>query len=120
MSQKPFILIVEDDERLRDIETRYLEAAGYTVLGAATFAQALDLIAIKPSVMILDINLPDLSGWDVANWLESQISGVPVIVTSGLVPDPKKLRQFKPVAVLAKPFSMPELLGLVVQYASAS
>lgn len=120
MNQSPFILLVEDDDRLRGIETRYLEAAGYTVLGAASFAQALDRIAIKPSLMILDINLPDVSGWEVARWLEGQTSNVPVIVTSGSVPDPKQLGHFKPIAFLAKPFDMSELIGLVVKYASSS
>src|SRR5205085_4232509 len=118
MNQRPFVLVVEDNERLRLIETKYLEAAGYTVLGAASFAQALDKIAIRPSVVILDINLPDRSGWEVADWLSSQAIGVPLIITSGLSPDPKQMRRFKPAAVLPKPFSMPELLGLVVQFSS--
>lgn len=118
MNQRPFILLVEDDERLRKIETRFLETAGYTVLGADSFAQALDRIAIKPRLVILDINLPDASGWDVASWLEAQAGNVPIILTSCMVPDPKQLRHFKPVAFLAKPFAMRELLGLVVQYTS--
>ena len=120
MDHQSFILLVEDDERLRAIEARYLTAAGYIVLEAAGFAEALDKLAIKPNVVILDIYLPDASGWEVAGWLETQISSVPLIITSGSVIDPRKLRRFKPAAVLPKPFGMPELLGLVVKYAVAA
>ncbi len=120
MSHQSFILLVEDDERLRAIEARYLTAAGYIVLEAATFAEALDKLTIKPNVVILDIFLPDLSGWEVARWLESQTSNVPVIITSGSDIDPRKMRRFKPAAVLPKPFGMPELLGLVVKHTTAS
>lgn len=118
--QPPFILLVEDDERLREIETRCLQAAGYIVLKAGSFAEALDRISIKPSLMILDIHLPDVSGWEVARWLEGQTSGVPVIVTSGFTADRKQIEHFKPVVFLAKPFSIADLLGLVVKYAAKS
>src|SRR5689334_20785586 len=104
MSQPPFILLVEDDDQLRGIETRYLRAAGYMVLEARTFRDALTKISIKPALMILDINLPDVSGWEVAGWLERHVQDVPVIVTSGLPADPTQLKHFQPVAVLSKPF----------------
>lgn len=117
MSQPPFILLVEDDEQLRGIETRYLRAAGYMVLEARSFQEALKKISIKPALMILDINLPDVSGWEVAGWLERQTENVPIIVTTGLPPDSKQLNQFKPVAFLKKPFAVEKLLGLVMEHA---
>lgn len=117
MKQQPFVLLVEDDEKLREIETRYLRAAGYMVLEAASFREALTRMAIKPAVMILDINLPDASGWQVAQWLDEQVKNVPVIVTSGLYPDEQQMEHFKPVAFLAKPFAAGKLLDLVRQYA---
>jgi len=117
MNQPPFILLVEDDERLRGIETRYLKAAGYMVLEAGSFQKALDRISIRPSLMILDINLPDLSGWKVAQWLEQQGNDLPIIVTSGLPPDAKQLEHFKPVAFLEKPFAIERLMYLVKEHA---
>jgi len=120
MNQKPFILLVEDDDRLRGIETRYLRAAGYTVLEARSFREALNKISIKPALMILDINLPDLNGWEVAGWLERQASDVPIIVTSGLPPDRRQLEHFVPVAYLEKPFAIEKLLHLVSEHAPAS
>ena len=54
---------------------------------------------------------------DVADWLEQLTSPVPIIVTSGTTPNPRRLQQFKPKAFLPKPYSMSELLALVKQYA---
>ena len=66
LSQQPFILLVEDDADLRNMIARGLQATGYMVFQAGNFSQALDEMAIKPNLMILDINLPDATGWDVA------------------------------------------------------
>jgi DNA-binding response OmpR family regulator len=114
--RQPFILLVEDDEPLRKTIARTLTAAGYMVLGAATFAQALDKMAVKPNLLILDINLPDATGWDVADWLQDQTTQIPIIVISGLAPDHELLRHFKAKAFLPKPFAMRELMALVEQY----
>ena len=120
ISQQPFILLVEDDAELRTMIARGLQAAGYMVLQAGNFRQAIDEMAIKPNLMILDINLPDATGWNVADWLESVTSDVPVIVISGFTPDEKRLKQFKPRAFLPKPFAIDELLDLVQKYAPAT
>ncbi|MEO8286554.1 MAG: response regulator [Chloroflexota bacterium] len=115
--QQPFILFVEDDAQLRSIVTLNLRAAGYMVFEAGSFREAMDRMAIKPNLIVLDITLPDATGWDVANWLEQMTSPVPVIVTSGLPPDAKNMEHFRPKAYLAKPFAIDELLDLVQQYA---
>jgi DNA-binding response OmpR family regulator len=120
VSKHPFVLLVEDDERLRSIIARNLWARGYIVLQAATFRDAIDQTAIKPGVVILDINLPDASGWDVAEWLETQDVSVPVIVVSGYAaPTREQMMHYHPAAFLAKPFPISKLMGLVQQYAAA-
>jgi DNA-binding response OmpR family regulator len=115
--QQRLILLVEDDEQLRNTVARTLRASGYMVYAAGDFRQALNGMAIKPHLLILDITLPDATGWDVANWLEEQTSPVPIIVISGMAPDPDRIDQFKPKAFLGKPFGMRELLNLVEKYA---
>ena len=117
MNKQPFVLIVEDDQQLRQIVSRTLRATGYMVFEAGSFRAAVDQMTITPNVIILDINLPDGTGWDAADWLEQMTTPVPIIVTSGATPDPKRLQRFKPKAFLAKPFSMSELLKLVKQFA---
>ena len=108
-----FILLVEDDLLLRTIIARNLMALGYLVFEASTFREATAQIALKPHLMILDLRLPDATGWDVANWLDSLTDRVPIIVISGYTPDAQQLQRFSPAAVLAKPFAIEELLDLV-------
>lgn len=114
MFLKP-ILIVEDDTALRTILARNLTALGYMVFQAGTFREAADQMAIKPALLILDITLPDATGWDVANWLESLTAPVPIILISGGTPEATRLRRFHPVAFLPKPFAIDELLAVVEQ-----
>lgn len=118
MAQQLFVLVVEDDDLLRDIIARNLRAAKYMVFEAATFRKAIDEMSVKPNLMILDINLPDATGWDVATWLEEHMSGVPIIVISGEVrPTPAQMSRFQAKAFLPKPFAIQQLLTLVEQYA---
>jgi len=118
LQQKPFILIVEDDDPLRKALSRYLQATGYMVLSATNFHEAAGQIAIKPHLVILDINLPDATGWDVAEWLQSFTQGVPILMMSGATqPTPKQLNKVGAKAFLAKPFPVEALLSLVKQYA---
>ena len=53
----------------------------------------------EPALLILDIGLPDASGWEVARWLEQITDPVPIIIISGLPPEAKQLRRFHPAFV---------------------
>ena len=87
MSQKPFVLVVEDDDRLRKIIATNLGARGYLVFQAGSYEQAVAQLAAGPKLMILDILLPDATGWDFAQWAETMSASVPTIVISGSKPD---------------------------------
>ena len=71
MNRVKSILIVEDDAALRRELARSLAAVGYLVFEAGTFREATEQMALKPALLILDLTLPDATGWDVAAWLES-------------------------------------------------
>jgi CheY-like chemotaxis protein len=115
--EHPFVLVVEDDERLRSVIVRNLWARGYIVLEAGSFRDAIDRTEIKPGVIILDINLPDASGWDVAEWLDTQNLAVPVIAISGYVtPTREQMQHYHPAAFLPKPFTIDKLMRLVEEY----
>jgi CheY-like chemotaxis protein len=80
------ILFVEDDHVARDGYTGYLTSSGYDVLPAATGHEALTLaIGWAPDVIILDLGLPDIDGWEVARRLKaaSQTAAVPIIALTG-------------------------------------
>src|SRR5205823_6462394 len=106
-------LVVEDDDRLRRVISRNLEARGYLVLEARTFREAISQLAIKPALLILDIHLPDASGWEVAGWIESMTEPMPIVVISGLPPDARRVKHYHPTAFLPKPFAIGELLDVV-------
>ena len=73
---RPKVLLVEDDPTLSRLYVAYLERAGVTPLHAATVAEAKATLAqIQPSVVLLDLILPDGHGFEV---LQTLRDGVPV------------------------------------------
>jgi PAS domain S-box-containing protein len=80
------ILVVEDEEPVRHMIKRSLEGAGYTVLQAATAAEALDLLARtsdKISLVLTDVVMPGRSGCELADQIGELVPGLPILFTSG-------------------------------------
>jgi DNA-binding response OmpR family regulator len=72
------ILLAEDDAVLRGTLDTALSAAGYAVLPAASKAEALSLMSRNPALALLDLNLPDGSGFDLCKAIK-ETDGIPVI-----------------------------------------
>jgi len=118
------ILLVEDDEALRDLERRNLQIRGHVVSIAVDAKSALaQLRASLFDLIILDINLPDLTGWEVLRTAlnegrlqvldgEGQSPRIPVVVLSAVRVSQRRLAEFRPLAYLPKPFPMDALLRL--------
>jgi CheY-like chemotaxis protein len=123
------ILLVEDDEVLRDVVQRNLCARGHEVRLAMDAQTALaQLRAAVFDLIVLDINLPDQTGWDVLRvalkegWLHLQeIDGdtqkLPVVVLSAVRVSPHRLEEFHILAYLPKPFPLEALLRLAAEAA---
>jgi DNA-binding response OmpR family regulator len=123
------ILLVEDDEVLRDLVNRNLEAREYGVSIAEDAQTALTFLrATTYDLIILDINLPDQTGWDVLRTalsegcikplvVEGQGEKLPVVVLSAVRVGPGRLAEFHPLAYLPKPFPMDALLRLAAEAA---
>ncbi len=123
------ILLVEDDEALRDLEQRNLQIRRHVVSIAVDAQSALaQLRASFFDLIILDINLPDLTGWEVLrtalNEGRLQILNVeglgprlPVVVLSAVRVSQRRLAEFRPLAYLPKPFPMDALLRLAEEAA---
>ena len=80
-----------------------------------TAADAVDVsTADRPDLMLLDINLPDRSGWDVMRELRRLGIDVPTIVVSAVRVNQSRLDEFHPMAYLPKPFPLEALRRLVV------
>ena len=113
------MLIVEDEALLRSIVARNLASRGLEVREAVSAEAAVRAIADeRPDLLLLDINLPDRTGWDVLRELNRQASGVPTIVMSAVRARPSRLDEFRPLAYLPKPFPLQSLLRLVLEPAA--
>jgi DNA-binding response OmpR family regulator len=107
------ILLVEDELRLRQVIARNLTARGHVVAEATTASDAVAAIrAERPDLLLLDLNLPDQSGWDVLRALRRQRIEVPTVVVSAVRVVPGRLAEFQPLAYLPKPFPLEALLRL--------
>jgi DNA-binding response OmpR family regulator len=115
------ILVVDDEEPIASVLKRSLIARGYVVRVAKTGGDALLTLAEgTPDVMLLDINLPDLSGWEVLRRLPpADRDRVPVIVFSASPLAPSRVAEFQPAGVLLKPFPIDALVRLVEDVVSA-
>ena len=81
MDEAAAILVVDDHDGFRVFARRMLEAAGFTVAEAATGTQATEAaLLVRPRLVLLDIQLPDVDGFEVARRLATQAPGGPVIV----------------------------------------
>jgi two-component system, sensor histidine kinase len=111
------ILNVNDNESSRYIVTRMLQNAGFSVIEAATGQQALDLLrSARPSVVVLDIKLPDISGLDVCRSIKAdvQTQWVKVLHTSAVYVAPEfKVQSLECGAdgYLGQPFEQEELVA---------
>ena len=80
------MLFVDDDSATRSGYTTYLTKSGYEVTPAATGEQALALAGTwAPNVIVLDLGLPDIDGWEVARQLKAdpRTVAVPIIALTG-------------------------------------
>jgi DNA-binding response OmpR family regulator len=113
------IMLVEDEAPLRRLIHRNLAGRGHEVREATTAAQAIAYVRQeKPDLLLLDINLPDRSGWDVLRELRRQHCEVPTVVVSAVRCGQDRLEEFRPIAYLPKPFPLEALLRIVGNDAS--
>jgi len=109
------ILVVDDEQTVRDFLRRTLEEAGYEVITAVNGQEALDKISqFDVSLMLLDIKMPKLDGFEVLARMPQDLN-IPVIMLSGLHDTTTKIDTLTLRAddYIAKPFSTRELLARI-------
>jgi excisionase family DNA binding protein len=87
-SSGPLVLIVDDDERLREYVRVNLEAEGYIVREAASAEQALSALGEEsPDLILLDVMMPEVDGWEALRRIQEHtgVGAIPVIMFSGKV-----------------------------------
>ena len=112
---KPRILLVEDDLTVQNLVSTALDLHGYVVSKVCNGQAAImDAVSHGPSLIMLDLGLPDIDGIEVITKIRSW-SAVPIIVISARTEDSDKIAALDAGAddYLTKPFSVDELLARV-------
>ena len=115
---------IEDEEEMIDLVRLILGRHGYTVLGATGGRDGLNLVRKEhPDLVLLDLMMPDMDGWDVYHQIRSDelTRDIPVIVITAKAQNIDKilgLRIAKVEDYISKPFSPQELLDRVEQVLS--
>jgi CheY-like chemotaxis protein len=108
----PRILIVDDEPEIRAFMSDALGIFGYDVRAAADADEAVTLVARTPFDLVLsDLRLPGLRGWDFVTRLRRLDPAPAVIMMTGSAPDDDDLRQVRDagITVLHKPVQLPQL-----------
>ena len=111
------VLVIDDDLPLRGMLAAALRQHGFQVLLAGDGAEGQRALTIhNPDVVLLDLAMPDVNGWDFLQRLQEtgHLGRVPIIVVSAhLHVDPQAILQMGVKAILPKPFNLPELIDVI-------
>lgn len=116
MSKKPLILVVDDDVPILVLMKNLLREFGFDTATAASGQQAVEEARKQPpSLILLDKNMPGMSGDEVLRALraEGSIEGIPVLILSGEPVDPNELQRLGATAAILKPFDVPKLIETI-------
>ena len=106
------VLVVEDEQKLRELVRSYLERAGFTVLSTGSGAEAITMAAdASPDLVVLDLGLPDVPGETVARELRAA-AAVPIVMLTAKAAEEERIAGLELGAddYVAKPFSPRELV----------
>src|SRR5271170_4686131 len=106
------ILVVDDEDVVRDVVVRYLEHEGMQTLQASDGEQAQQMIAATPpDLVILDVMMPEINGLDLCGWLRAR-SEIPIILLTARGEESDRITGFELGAddYVVKPFSPRELV----------
>lgn len=114
------VLVVDDDASIRDLIEMALADCGYAVEAAADGAAALEVIRYtRPSVILLDMRMPVMDGWEFSRAYRN-LPGphVPIVVLTAARDAGQRAAEISADAFLGKPFDLNDLLSIVAHYAT--
>jgi two-component system response regulator RegX3 len=115
------VLLIEDDVPLATIISKHLKARGHEARVAASAEEATRIVraGYRPTIVLLDINLPGESGWSFLRSGALDAAGKPpVFVVSATSIPPARLREFDCAGYLPKPFAVSTLMEIVERHHS--
>ncbi len=112
------VLIVEDNELNMKLFNDLLEAHGYQTLKTANGVEAVELArSKKPDLILMDIQLPEISGLEITRWLKAddELKSIPVIAITAFAMkgDEERIREGGCEAYLSKPISVVKFVETV-------
>lgn len=114
------ILIVEDDEDVRESLADLLTLRGYHVIAAVNGREALDRLeaGLRPCLIVLDLMLPVMSGWEFRRrqLANDHWAGIPTILLSGIDHLARETQRLRAVGFLPKPIDVQSLYNTVAHF----
>ena len=114
------VLVVDDDPAIRDIVTMALEDEGYAAVAARDGQDALEqlerMAEEPPDVIVLDMNMPRVSGWEFARlYRESDLPHAPIVVLTAAHDVQARCAEVDADGCIGKPFELDDLLAAVAR-----
>jgi CheY-like chemotaxis protein len=112
------ILVVDDEAFIREVLAEVLIDEGYAVQTAADGQHALEALAADvPDLIVSDIMMPRVTGWQLVVAVRESYPALPIILISAAAPHIARQEAALPdhTAFLAKPFALDDLLGLITR-----
>jgi CheY-like chemotaxis protein len=117
MSGQPFLLVVDDDEDIREVLAVLLNSEGYTVAEAFDGQHALDTIRSqgKPALVLVDLRMPRMNGFEFVKALRADPpnADIPVVVISGDWRAEQGARELSVAGFLQKPLNADDVIRKV-------
>jgi len=115
------VMIVEDNELNMKLFRDLIEASGYETVRTRNGLEVLDLARThRPDLILMDIQLPEVSGLDVTKWLkeDNELHTIPVIAVTAFAMkgDEERIRQGGCEAYISKPISVPRFIETIRSY----
>ena len=115
------VMIVEDNELNMKLFHDLLEVYGYHPIGTRNGSEALDLARKhRPDLILMDIQLPGVSGLEVTKWLkeDAQLKAIPVVAVTAFAMrgDEERIREAGCEAYLSKPIPVPQFIETIRRF----
>jgi CheY-like chemotaxis protein len=118
-SSKKTVLIVEDEKEILYTLKDFLESESYHVLTAENGFQAMELLrnAQMPDLILLDMKMPVMNGWEFAiEFLASYDHKAPIVVITAAADAEQRAKDISAVGWVEKPFDLDTLLNVIKKY----
>ena len=115
----PTVLVVDDDERMREYMRASLELEGYAVVEAGNAEEGLSALEAepKPQLILLDVMMPGVDGWEMLQRIQERHGAIPVVMFSGQVDEEsaEQAAERGASAFVGKPFDPQQLIDRAKQ-----